>query len=399
MQSAFSETTPDISAGGAGSDAAWAASLLRSLLDFWLGAASAKTGIFYPDLDRQWRRRESSGATLVSQCRLIYNFSRGFEVFGEMRYAAAAERGAEALARYFARPDGGYCWAISHEGRVIEETLDSYGHAFAILALSAAAKALDRPSLAAQAIAAWRFTDGAFVDRLGGVLWRVGTPNPPDEMRSQNPIMHLFEALMALCAVDPSGDARQGAACLLSFMRSLPGFERGRLIECYDTNWAPLPIQQGGVLNIGHQFEWALLLSDWYALTGEPWAAVTGRAFLETALSRGVDTDGGVWEACDPDGRLTAPQKELWPQCEAIRAMQRYVHPHHLPNAARPLRRTLDFYQHSFVDPIYGGLFASLSCDGTGRVHDKGNCWKLDYHSVNMCLEIIALPNKHEKAT
>ncbi len=368
--------------------AAWALSLLRSTLDGWVSAAPDPTGLFHPYLDRQWRRIEGGPLTLVSQCRLIYNFSRGYEVFEEARFADAAQRGLAALQTYFCRGPGLYRWAVTGEGAEADAALDSYGHAFVVLALATAARVFDDPALAALGRAAWRAVSATFTDEHGGLVWKI--EDMPEGPRSQNPMMHMFEALMALHPVDPTGEALASAQTLLAFMRSLADFEAGMLVERHTPDWQPLPAEHGGVVELGHAFEWAFLLSEWSAITGDSEALERGARFLRTGVERGVDEDGGVREACDRSGRTVSPVKGLWQQCEAIRALSRYVVRHDAADADATLQRALSFYTEQFVDEEYGGVFA-----GSPRL-DKGDAWKLDYHTVGMCLELMTDRREHQ---
>ena len=50
--------------------------LLDDILPNWLRSSATAEGVFLPRLDRQWRPQAEQVATLVSQCRLLYNFAR-----------------------------------------------------------------------------------------------------------------------------------------------------------------------------------------------------------------------------------------------------------------------------------------------------------------------------------
>ncbi|MBV9850747.1 MAG: AGE family epimerase/isomerase [Armatimonadetes bacterium] len=369
--------------------AAWAASLLRSTLDLWLAAAANDTGLFHPYLDRRWKRLGDGPLTLVSQCRPIYNFYRGYELFGDTRYAEAARGGLTALQTYFRLAPGRCRWAVTGDGEEADPTPDAYGHAFSLLAQATAARALGDPGLMDSAMETWQYMSSAFTDDHGGLIWRLDGRPPDAARRSQNPVMHTFEALMALHSVDATGRARTAASDVLAFIGSLAGFTAGALIEEHTPDWTPLPVGQGGVVNLGHVFEWAWLLSEWHTITREPDVLLTGMAFLNAGLAWGLDADGGVREACAPDGRITASGKGLWQQCEAIRAMSRYVTAHGQTGVEADLQRTLSFFRRHFVDEEYGGVFASPEGLGYPARLDKGDAWKLDYHTVNMCLELI----------
>jgi mannose/cellobiose epimerase-like protein (N-acyl-D-glucosamine 2-epimerase family) len=371
--------------------APWASAFLRFLLDAWQEASQTNNGIFYPHLDRNWQKMPCRSATLVSQSRLIYNFSRGYETFQKHSYAASVEQGIEALQRCFLSPTGHYYWAVALDGSAVDTAADCYGHAFCLLALSTAAAVFARSDWAALASAVWKSTLKEFAEPNGGFQWRrEGGAGRQAAQRSQNPLMHLFEALMAFCAVDSSGDALGGAERLLRFLCSLPGFEQGRLIELYTADWTPLPIEQGGVLNLGHQFEWAFLLSEWNRLTAKPERILTEKAFLETAMQWGLSPQGAVYESCAPDGALINRQNGLWQQCEAVRALRRALRsPSPPPESVYAFQMALRFYQENFVDPDRGGVYAALAGEDFPADPHKGDVWKLDYHSVNMCLELI----------
>ena len=361
-------------------EAAWAASLLRSTLGGWLSAAPTPSRLFHPFLDRQWNRTEGGPLTLVSQCRLVYNFARGYEVFGEGGFADAARRGLEALEIYFRAGPGLYRWAVTGAGAAADASLDSYGHAFVVLALATAARVFGDAGLADAAVETWRAVSATFTDSHGGLVWKANDPAGP--ACSQNPMMHTFEALIALAPADPTGEALAGARTVLTFARSLSGFEAGMLIEQYTPRWQPA--EHGAIVDLGHAFEWAFLLSEWAVLTGDSEALSQGALFLRAGMEHGLDADGGVFASCDGDGRVVSAEKGLWQQCEAIRALSRYAARHDGPGAGAALGRALSYYQGRFVDMEYGGVFA-----GPPRL-DKGDAWKLDYHTVGMCLEVMA---------
>ena len=82
-------------------DHAWVDDFLDRLLALWRQHADTPTGLFNPYLDRQWRHHVDGPRTLVTQCRLIYNFARAFERSGDQAYGELARRGIDALMRYF----------------------------------------------------------------------------------------------------------------------------------------------------------------------------------------------------------------------------------------------------------------------------------------------------------
>ena len=81
--------------------------------------------------------------------------------------------------------------------------------------------------------------------------------------------------------------------------------------------------------------------------------------------------------------------KGLWEQCEAVRALHRYIARHGRQDLKTPCRRAYRFTgKISWTRSAAGSLPASRN--GAPWRTDKGSDWKLDYHSVNMCLELMA---------
>ena len=77
---------------------------------------------------------------LVGTCRFIYNYATAAMVFDEDHYRDTAKHGLAFLQQHHRQDDGGYAWVLN--GHDIEDgTRHCYGHAFVLLAVSAAAKA------------------------------------------------------------------------------------------------------------------------------------------------------------------------------------------------------------------------------------------------------------------
>ncbi len=375
-------------------DTLWAGELLRANLNLWREASVQPSGLFYPFLDRRWRRKTPGPLTLVSQCRLIYNFSRGYEIWHDDADAEAARAGVEALQRFFALSVGNWRWSVAPDGAERDPTPDAYGHAFCVLALATAGRVLGEPSWIDAAWDTWQYALSSLRDTQGGLLWRLTGPDAfADNARSQNPLMHSFEALMALHAALPDGRALGAAQDILAFVSALAGFDTGALIEDYAGDWQPRPVSQGGLVKIGHVFEWAWLLSEWHGLTRDPVVLAQGLRFLEVGMTWGLDRDGGVRDSCAPDGRVVDAGHGLWPQCEAVRALCRYAARHAQAQCVLPLQNAAQFYRARFIDEAYGGVFAEPVRADRPYSQDKGDAWKLDYHTLGMCVELMGTPS------
>ena len=372
------------------SDRGWVDEFLDRLLQLWRQHADTPNGLFHPYLDRRWQHHTDGPRTLVSQCRLSYNFARAFERGGDAADAALAHRGLEALIRFFRAADGWH-WACHPDGTVQDPTRDAYGHAFVILALATAARVFDETRYRDLALDTWAEMQPRFRDEHGGLVWHVDPDGRVlDDLRSQNPMMHTFEALLVLAPLDPSGNVRHDAHDIWRFLSArMPS--PGCLPEWYDAAWQPLRAGEHAVVEVGHAFEWAFLLSEAQALLPDGDLLAPGRELLAFGMRHGYDAAaGGIFSQVGLDGRLRAPRKGWWEQCEALRAMQRYAVRHGDTAIVEPLRRSIEFVRRHYVDDDEGGWYENPPGMGGTPSLAKGNAYKLDYHVVNLCLELLS---------
>ena len=125
------------------------------ILPRWLGAVTDE-GLYLPHFDRAWQPLAKNYGTLVSQCRLLYNFSQGYALTHEQRYLDAVQKGAQFLLTHFRdTKQGGWYWSCNLAGEVLDTHKDSYGHTFAIFGLSHAYACTGDPALQAAFLHTW----------------------------------------------------------------------------------------------------------------------------------------------------------------------------------------------------------------------------------------------------
>ena len=371
--------------------------LINDILPRWLTHAQTENGLFFVHLGRTWEKQHKDICTLVSQTRLLYNFSVGYRLTGQTGYLEAVNRGADALLSYFRDTEqGGWCWTCNLNGETLDFHKDLYGHAFVIFGLTHAAQVTERENLKQAAFDTWEIVSSRFRDARGGFEGKLTrsfeqTPHTP----SQNPIMHLFEALLTLDALDDSGHIRQDGEEVAEFvLNRLRRKSDGILPELFDANWCELSAEKGGRIDIGHAFEWAYLLSRAVeCFVTQDYLKPAGR-FLEYGLALGFDaTDGGIISPVTPDGTAASPLKGWWEQCEAIRALLHFGVVHAYAQAWEPLEKIIAFAQNNFMDEKYGGWFMRppVTAGEHQANYNKGSEWKVDYHVVGMCAEAIRL--------
>lgn len=367
---------------------------LRDILPYWYEhALDREFGGYIPQLDRRWRITEADRKHLVPTARLIYNFCQGHLLGGPEWCREAARSGVEFLLGHFWDPEhGGWYWEVDRRGRPRDPDKYTYGHAFAILALSEFRRAFGE----AEAVEAARRTFDvleahAYDPHHGGYRSRFSRDwSHPEEMRSQNPQMHLVEALLALYEVTEEERYLERAAELCRLMNDkLFDHAHGCLPEFFHDDWSDFPEYRGDPVEPGHQMEWAWLLLRVYAYRPEDAFFERARQMVAFAWEHGWDREfGGFYTTLSRTGEVRNPQKSFWQQCEGVMAPL-WLWGHTKEEEHRSIFEQAARYSFEhFVDREFGGWFGGLSRENQPARGHKGGPWKADYHPVQMCAEV-----------
>ncbi|MDI1282419.1 AGE family epimerase/isomerase [Brevundimonas sp.] len=223
-----------------------------------------------------------------------------------------------ALARIqadYLRDDGLSRTLISASGAALDDTPRLYDQAFVLLALAT--------------VHAAGHEDAALEDtavRLREALLRQVLPNggfaeAGDHPYQANAHMHLLEACLAWESAggDPGWSTLADdlvALALDAFIAPDGGFLR----EFFRADWTPAEGEDGTLVEPGHQFEWAWLLTRYGQGRGDA-RALTAASDLYAAGRRGVtDRPEIVIDALNADGSVRSRQARLWPQTEWLKA-------------------------------------------------------------------------------
>jgi cellobiose epimerase len=376
-------------------DRQWFRQTLAEEAAHWRKAALQPNGFFATSLDRQWQPVGTQNGTLVSQSRQIFVMTVGYELTREPEYLEAVKKGADFLLQYFRDPEKGlFFYSVSPEGKVVDESKDAYGLAFTIFALSHAARVTKDRRYSDAALETWaqmkdrlREESGFFKPKMDRGYTRVVGQN------SQNPMMHLFEALLALHDATGSREVFKDAeAHAAAIFTRLFDQREGRLPELYERDWKPSPPENRGYLELGHQFEWAYLLSH-AVEKGFPKSYLeTGQRLLDYGMRVAYDRDeGGIFSRGDFQGNAVRGPKGWWEQCETLRAMMHYAVLRGRKDLWPAFDRTLAFARKSLIDAEYGGWFYSYDPSGPRQRTNKGSVWQVGYHVCGMYAEALRL--------
>ena len=288
--------------------------LKMSALPLWATLGVSADGGFVEALDEDGAAVGDFRRARV-QARQAYVFSLGAEWGWGAGYASLVERG---LARFEAtnlRPDGLYRTRVSTGGEALDDTASLYDQAFVLLATATAAAARIDPDR--QGRTAERVVAGLDALRLPRGGWREPAGHP----FQANAHMHLLEAALAWEALVPDGLWRGMADDIVGLARTHFVDDRGGFLrEFFEEDWRPAAGETGRLVEPGHQFEWAWLLTRWGRLRGDPWAAQAARRLFAIG-EQGLDAVRGV--AIDELDDALVPRSgraRLWPQTEWLKA-------------------------------------------------------------------------------
>lgn len=334
---------------------------------------------------------------LTAHSRLIFTMVKGYEKTGDKRYLEVAIRGTEFLLnRFHDSQYGGFFSSVEADGKVINSSKNTYGHAFALFALSHVARVTGDGKYRAAALTAWDDINRHLRDSDGG--FRPDAPRdfgPSNSLRTQNPVMHMYEALLAL--IDATGDPRAlaGAESVGNFVlyKLLEGQADGGacIPEWYDEHWKPLPTKEkGGYIDVGHQFEWSHLLATSERRGLPPLFEAAAERLLKYGLKVGYDdVEGGVNQVY-PDGTVDR-DKYWWQQAEGIRALVVFASMSNRRDLWRRYEQTIDLVKEQFTDEVNGGWkFAAKRTCESGRC---GSGQPEPYHMVGMHTTALRLLN------
>jgi mannose-6-phosphate isomerase len=294
--------------------AAWhAAWLERAALPLWATAGvDAERGSFQEALTPEGEPWPGPRRSRV-QTRQIWVYAGAADQgLAGRGHAELARRAYGFYAGHYRRSDGLFVRAADADGAVVDATGALYEQAFALLAMSGLERlgpgGFEGDALALRtALAPMRHGAGGF--REAGA-----------QPFQANAHMHLLEAALAWEAAGRDGGWRTLADEIaeLALTRFVDA-RAGVLREFFDADWNALADVAGGLIEPGHQFEWAWLLHRWGRARGRTDAAEVARRLYATGL-RGVDPASGiVANALWSDLAVRDPASRLWTQTEYLK--------------------------------------------------------------------------------
>ena len=384
----------------------WLMNQALSLFDFFQPAALNPAGGFHAlAQDGTPHICDRAGGPvqhLHTTTRMIYSFALAHEL-GVTGAEKVIDHGMAFLwARHRDPNAGGYFWGVDQIGAP-QPVKMAYGHAFVLLAASAA-KRVSHPDADRMLADITDVIMTKFWEPAIGATTEDYSPDwrPLDAYRGQNSNMHLTEALMAAFQAT-------GVAMYLEMAESIAQLiinqharaADWRVPEHFDAQWRVdyeydgNPMFRPAGTTPGHALEWSRLLVELYILgqRRHSWMQTAAEALFLNACKLGWNqAQGGFYYTLDWRNRPLQPLCLWWPCAEAIAAAHVLRKISDNPMFEIWYRRVWEFVATHLIDHKQGGWFPELNA-----AHQPVNrifTGKPDiYHALQACL----IPLKSEQ--
>jgi mannose/cellobiose epimerase-like protein (N-acyl-D-glucosamine 2-epimerase family) len=251
------------------------------------------------------------------QGRQLFSFSTAALLGWNKEAASIADQG-YAFLKKTCRVDGGH-WArrLTREGAVLDPEMDLYDTAFVVLGLATYYR-LSRNREALELVKSTLDQVRAGLATPRGIGYRQ-SPSDTEALR-QNPNMHWFETMLFCYEATKEPQFLEEVTRIYRLVEGdIVDSKTGALRELFDNQWKPVREDGRILVEPGHHYEWAWLLSR-ASREIKVNSALISRV-LAFADKWGVNPMTGlVYDQVSDEGILTQPTHRLWVQTEALKA-------------------------------------------------------------------------------
>jgi len=382
---------------------------VRFILDFYEPRVVDPAGGFFQTYLDNGDIYDPELRHLVSSTRFVWNYATAYRHYGTPHYLDWARHGFDFLLDRHKQPGGHYAWELRGH-TVSDNRAMAYGHAFVLLAASAALQAgieAARPVISELweflEVHFWESDYNAYADERDGTLATL------DPYRGQNANMHMCEALLA--AWDATAEPRfleRAETLARRFAVELADPDFTLIWEHYDTTWQrdmsynidkPDDLFKPWGFQPGHQVEWAKLLLQLHQHRPADWMLRRACELYAGAMQHGWDQEhGGLVYGFAPDKSFADTGKYFWVQAEALATASRL---HQVTGESGYLDDYTALWQwcwNHLIDHHQGAWFRIRQRDGSPVDNLKSPPGKTDYHTMGACWDVISQINRLKSA-
>jgi mannobiose 2-epimerase len=377
---------------------------LHNVLHYWMQYTIDEVhGGFCGKVDNDNKCYSDAPKGCVLNARILWTFSAAFNLTHEPQYAPVATRAFEYIQNYFVdNLYGGVYWSVTNRGEPLDTKKQIYALAFVIYACSEYYRMQQWAPAKKLAIQLYELIQRYSYDsKKGGYFEAFARDWQPladlrlsnkdaNEKKTMNTHLHILEAYSSLYGIWPDAQLAQAITLLLNnFDDHIIHKQAGHLHLFFDENWGV----KSDTVSYGHDIEASWLLVEAAETIGNDSLIKKMKAHalkMADAVTRGIDTDGGLWYEYEPSHRKLIKEKHWWPQAEALVG---YFNAWQISGNDKYLQYVFNnwaFIKQYIRDNKNGEWFWGVSEDHSVMPdQDKAGFWKCPYHNGRACMELI----------
>ena len=283
---------------------------------WWTHGADRKRGGFHERLNLDATPTDEPRRARLHP-RQVFAYAHAIDLGWPGLARHAVEHGLNFFMSHYKRDDGFYRTKVALDGTPVDDHIELYDQAFALLCFASAYSSRGEER--------WRTEAHALHDCLQKQLRRA-TGGFEESISSRRPLssnshMHLLEAALAWIELDrhPCWLALATGIVDLALATWIDPLS-GTIGEHFGIDGQPAdPL--AGIVEPGHQFEWAALLLQFSDHRADTRLTPAALRLIEFGETWGVDPRRrAVMNQCWVDGRPEDAEARLWPQTERIKA-------------------------------------------------------------------------------
>jgi mannose/cellobiose epimerase-like protein (N-acyl-D-glucosamine 2-epimerase family) len=294
--------------------------LFDELLSNWsLYGINQEQGFSYESMTHDWTKNSVGRIRLLTQCRQLYTFSHACQIKNTPEWQATLTPLFDFITSHYFL-DERWIFSLNDDLSIKDKQSDAYALAFVLLAFSHYYQVTKDD----RALQYMKKTHHFLLENMQAESGGFYESHPVDtnQIRRQNPHMHLLEGYIAAFNTTLDSDYKDTIRSLLSL--SLQHFyhkDTKTLREFFSSDWHLHP-ETGNQVEPGHHFEWVWLLyeankilpnSDYTELAQQLWL---------TAARHGLAKNGGIYNQIDGNNyQPIDKEKRVWPITEYLKAI------------------------------------------------------------------------------
>lgn len=375
--------------------------LKNNILPFWEKYTPDPNGGFYGTVLNDGTAVPDAPKGGVLNARILWTFSRAYQLFGDENYKRLADRAQKYFLDYFIDPEfGGTYWSVKANGEPLDDNKQTYGIAFAIYGLAEHYRATGNKESLNQAIDLYNTLEKYAYDPVNGGYvesflrdWKTpehyGYDGKGIAVKTMNTHLHVLEAYTLLYKVWPdAGLEKQLRGLIDVFLNKIIDQQTWHQKLFLTKDWNNIE----EIDSYGHDVELSwLFLEAVEALNDDPLteqAKTIAIKLVDTQMKEGLNPDGSLQYERD-DGQVRGGL-EWWPQAESVvafyNAWQITGNQKYLDASAK----TWEWIKTNLVDNEYGEWYGGLDPYGKpDKKRPKANMWKCPYHNSRMAFELL----------